>query len=184
MARPISCRLIGGVRTSYNRARYMCIGERIVHRDRPLIVIPGDDPPMIAGSPHLARLRERADVAFHDQRPCDDAEKVARAKDAQIILNSRGIVGWPGNVLRQLPKLKLIACCAIGVDCIDMPVARELGIAVCNVPGRTATIVAEHALALLFGAARRLAFLTAEMKAGRWRGNQLVLLSGKRLGVI
>ena len=40
---------------------------------RPLVVIPGDDPPMIAGSPQLARLRERADVAFYDSRPQTDA---------------------------------------------------------------------------------------------------------------
>lgn len=151
---------------------------------RPLVVIPGDDPPMIAGSPHLARLRERAEVVEYDTRPASDEEKIERVKDATVILNSRATVRWPGSVLKQLPKLKLIACCAIGVDCIDRAAARELGVLVCNVPGRTATIVAEHALAMLLGVARRLCFMTSEVKAGRWPGDRLISLSGKRLGVI
>ena len=152
--------------------------------ERPLIVVPGDDPRMIAGSPHLDRLRERAEVVLYDSRPASDEEKVSRARDATVILNSRGIVRWPGSVLRQLPKLKMIACCAIGFDCVDMRAAAELGILVTNVPGRTATIVAEHALALLLGTARRLALMTSEIKQGRWPGQHLISLSGKRLGVI
>lgn len=152
--------------------------------NRPLIVVPGDDPPMIAKSPQLARLREQGELKVFTTRPKDDEEKVERAGEATVILNSRGIVRWPGEVLRRLPKLKLIACCAIGVDCIDLAAARELGITVTNVPGRTATIVAEHALALLLGVARRLAWLTSEMKQGRWSGTQLISLHGKRLGVI
>lgn len=148
------------------------------------IVIPGDDPPMIAGSPQLERLRQVADVVLFDTRPEGDEQKVARAAEAEILLNSRGLVRWPGSVLRRLPRLKLIACCAVGFDCIDMPAARELGIVVCNVPGRTAGIIAEHALALLLATARRVAWTTAEMKQGRWPSEYLVSLAGKRLGVI
>ncbi|MCO6455404.1 MAG: D-glycerate dehydrogenase [Pirellulaceae bacterium] len=148
------------------------------------IVIPGDDPPMIAGSPQLERLRQVADVVLFDTRPEGDEQKVARAAEAEILLNSRGLVRWPGSVLRRLPRLKMIACCAVGFDCIDMPAARELGIVVCNVPGRTAGIIAEHALALLLATARRVAWTTAEMKQGRWPSEYLVSLAGKRLGVI
>lgn len=151
---------------------------------RPVVVVPGDDPPMIAGSPHLDRLRQRAEVVFYDSRPANDDVKVERARDATVILNTRGIVRWPGHVIRQLPNLRLISCCAIGVDCIDLPASRECGVTITNVPGRTATIVAEHALALLFAAARRLAWLTSEMKQGRWPGKYLTTLVGKRLGVV
>lgn len=151
---------------------------------RPVIVVPGDFPRMIAGSPHLDRLRARAEVVVYDTRPADDAEKLERARDATVILNSRGIVRWPGHLLRQLPHLKLISCCAIGVDCVDLATARELGITVTNVPGRTAVIVAEHTLALLLSASRRLAWMTSEMKSGRWPGRHLISLVGKRLGVV
>jgi lactate dehydrogenase-like 2-hydroxyacid dehydrogenase len=152
--------------------------------ERILVVVPGDQPPMIAGSSHLERLRERCDVVLYDTRPESDEEKVRRAREATVILNSRGAVRWPASVLGQLPKLRLIACCAVGYDCVDLAAARELGIVVTNVPGRTATIIAEHALALLLATARRLAWMTAEIKLGRWPGEHLVLLAGKRLGVV
>lgn len=153
--------------------------------DRPLVVIPGDYPEVILHTPHLERLRrEPVEVAYYNTRPQNEEEKLERARDATVILNTRGIVRWPEQSLRALPKLKLIACCSIGVDCVDLKTARELGITICNVPGRTATIVAEHALALLLGAARRLAYMTSEMKSGRWPTRQLIYLSGRRLGVI
>jgi D-3-phosphoglycerate dehydrogenase len=151
---------------------------------RPLVIVPGDQPPAIAGSPHLARLRQRAEVRVYETRPESDEEKLERARDATVILNTRGAVHWPGRVLRQLPRLKMISCCAVGYDCIDLAAARELGIVVTNVPGRTASIVAEHALALLLAAARRLAFMTAEIRQGRWPSDHLITLAGKRLGVV
>lgn len=151
---------------------------------RPTVVVPGDDPPMIAGSSHLERLHEQAEVVLYDSRPATDEEKIERVRDATAILNSRGIVRWPGHVLRQLPKLKLISCCAVGVDCVELATARELGITVTNVPGRTATLVAEHTLALMLGASRRVAWMTSEMKQGRWPREHLISLIGKRLGVV
>jgi D-3-phosphoglycerate dehydrogenase len=78
----------------------------------------------------------------------------------------------------------MITVCGIGTDAIDLTTAKDQGIVVCNIPARTATIVAEHALALLLGAARRLAYQTAEMKAGRWRVVDNIFLHGKTLGVL
>jgi phosphoglycerate dehydrogenase-like enzyme len=151
---------------------------------RPLIVIPGDEPVQLAGSPHLDRLREMAEVVLYDTRPADNAEKIRRMKDADVLINSRGSVKWPGEVLRELPQLKLISLCGIGADCIDLQTAQACGIIVSNIPGRTAGLVAEHALALLFGIARKLAQHTAELKAGQWIRRDLVYLRGKTLGVI
>src|SRR5262245_49889329 len=135
---------------------------------RPLIVIPGDDPPQLQGSPHLDRLRQRGDVVLYTDRPATDAEKIRRAKDAGCPLNSRGSVRSSADVVRQLPHLRLFAVCGIGTDSIDRAAAVERGITVCNIPGRTAPLVAEHALALLLAVSRRLAFQTNELKQGRW----------------
>jgi D-3-phosphoglycerate dehydrogenase len=93
-------------------------------------------------------------------------------------------VKWPGEVLRQLPKLKLISLCGIGSDCIDLNATRELGIIVSNIPGRTAGLVAEHALALLFACARQLVEHTNELKSRQWIRRDLLFLRGKTLGVI
>ena len=57
----------------------------------PLVVIPGDDPPMIAGSQHLARLRERAELIEYDTRPASDKEKIERVQDElRVTLERRG----------------------------------------------------------------------------------------------
>ena len=152
--------------------------------DRPTIVIPGDDPVQIAGSPHLDRLQNYGEIVLHRDRPRDDAEKLRRLADATVLINSRSAVKWPGLLLRQLSKLRFITVVGIGTDSIDLNAARERRIVVSNIPGRTADIVAEHALALTLAVARRLSFQTAELRAGRWTNLDMVYLGGKTLGVV
>jgi D-3-phosphoglycerate dehydrogenase len=151
---------------------------------RPTIVIPGDYPPQLQGSPHLERLQAHGEVVLYTDLPATAEEKVRRARDAVCLINSRGSVKWPGDVLKQLPALKMITTCGIGTDSIDLETARARGIVVCNVPGYTAPIVAEHALALLLGVARKLWFQTNELRSGRWKMIDNVFLSGKTLGLL
>jgi len=147
-------------------------------------VVPGDQPVQIQGSPHIDRLKSRGEFVMYTDRPATMQEQLDRVKDANVILNTRGAVKWPGEALRRLPKLKLIATCSIGTDMIDLKTAKELGITVCNQPGRTAPLVAEHAIALMFATAKRAAYFTTELKAGRWTKMDMVYLRGKTLGVI
>jgi D-3-phosphoglycerate dehydrogenase len=149
------------------------------------IVIPGDDPPQLQGSQHLERLRSFGEAILYPDRPTTLEEKVRRLRDADCLINSRGAVKWPGEALRQLPRLKMITVCGIGTDSIDLDTARAMGIVVCNIPGRTAPIVAEHTLALMLAVARRLWFQTQQLKEGRW--NNLLdnfYLNGKTVGII
>jgi D-3-phosphoglycerate dehydrogenase len=148
------------------------------------IAIPGDDPPQLQDSPHLDRLRARGDVILHLDRPADDAEKLRRAAGAICLINSRSAVKWPGTLLRLLPDLRMITVCGIGTDSIDLATARELGIAVCNIPGLTAPIVAEHALALMLATARRVCFQTSQLRKGIWKTPDNLFLRGKTLGVL
>lgn len=152
--------------------------------DLPLIVIPGDDPLQLAGSPHLERLKPYGEVVLYRDRPADDAEKVRRARDAVCLMNSRSSITWPADVLRQLPRLKMFAICGIGTDAIDLNAAREQGIDVRNLPGRTAPIVAEHALGLLLAISKRTWFQTNELKHGRWSAGENIYLRGKTLGLL
>ena len=148
------------------------------------IVVPGDLPPQIQGSPHLERLKPYGDVVLYTDRPETDAEKIRRAEDADILINSRGLVKWPAEILRQLPKLQLISLCSIGTDMIGLEAAKARDITVCNQPGRTAPVVAEHGFGLMFALAKRAAFLTASMKAGGWPRMDNIYLQGKTLGII
>lgn len=148
------------------------------------IVVPGDSPPQIQGSSHLERLKPYGDVVLYPDRPETPEEKIRRAEDADILINSRGIVKWPAEILSQLSKLKLISLCSIGTDMIALDEAKKRGITVCNQPGRTAPVVAEHGFGLMFALAKRAAFLTASMKAGGWPRMDNIYLQGKTLGVI
>jgi D-3-phosphoglycerate dehydrogenase len=149
-----------------------------------VIVIPGDDPAQIQGSPHLERLRQYGDVRLHTDRPVTLDEQIARARDAVCLVNTRGAVKWPREALEALPRLRMATVCGIGTDAFDLPAARERGIVVCNIPGKTAPIVAEHAFGLMLAAAKRAHFQTAELKAGRWTRMDNVYLRGKTLGVV
>jgi len=151
---------------------------------RTIITIPGDDPPQLQGSPHLERLRQFGEVQLYPDRPTTDGEKVRRARETLCLINSRGGVKWPGEVLRRLPHLKMISLCGIGTDSIDLVTAKELGIVVSNIPGRTAPVVAEHAIALMFAVARRAWWHTDRLKRGQWAGRDMVFLRGKILGLI
>src|ERR671922_1795872 len=131
--------------------------------ERLTIVVPGDDPPQIQGSPHLERLKPYGEVILYTDRPSSMEEQLARTRDAEIIINSRGLVRWPAEALRAMPKLRLISTCSIGTDNIDLVTARELGIAVSNQPGTTVPVVAEHTIALMMAAAKRASFQTAAM---------------------
>ena len=148
------------------------------------ILVPGDDPVQIAGSPQLARLEPHGDVVLHETRPESSEEKVGRARDFDIIINTRGAVTWREAELRSLPRLRMITTCSIGTDMIDLAVAQELGVVVSNQPGRTAPVVAEHMFGLMFALAKRAAFQTAEIKAGRWTRRVYTMLQGKVLGIM
>ena len=151
--------------------------------ERVKILVPGDNPTQIGGSPHLERLAPYGDLELYADTPESGEEKIARAQGAQVIINTRGVVNWREE-MRQLPNLKMIATCSIGTDMIDLEIARDLGIVVSNQPGRTAPVVAEHMFGLMFALSKRAYFQTAELKAGRWTRMMNTMLQGKVLGVV
>ncbi len=148
------------------------------------IVVPGDEPVQIAGSPHLEQLANYGNVVLYDTRPESSEEKIERVRDADVIMNTRGAVTWGEQEFSQLPKLKMITTCSIGTDMFDLEAAKKYGVVICNQPGRTAPVVAEHMFGLMFAVAKRAAYLTTEMKKGGWPRRDNVMLQGKTLGII
>ncbi len=79
------------------------------------------------------------------------------AKDCDALLNTyAGPI--TAEVMAQMPKCKIIARYGIGVDTIDLDAATAAGIIVTNNPTYCIEEVAEHTMALLLGAARKIAF--------------------------
>ena len=93
-------------------------------------------------------------------------QTIERAKDADIIITSKVILSR--EVLQQLPKLKLIAITATGTNNVDLDAAKELGVAVKNVTGYSATTVPEHVLGMIFALKHSLAGWQRDQIIGKW----------------
>ena len=88
-------------------------------------------------------------------------------------------------LLAACPALKVIVFLGTGAaSYIDLAAAERLGIRVRAYGGYGDQSVAEHALALMFAAARQLAAMDRALRAGRWQTLNGVELAGKTLGVI
>src|ERR1700730_16134982 len=90
------------------------------------------------------------------------------------------------EVIAAATSLKVIGRAGIGVDNIDIPSATARGIVVMNTPFGNSITTAEHAIALLFAAARQIAAADVSTQAGKWEKNRLmgVELYAKTLGLI
>jgi len=112
-------------------------------------------------------------------------ENASRFEDAEII--STFIYSDLGaNVLRQLPRLKLVATRSTGVDHIDLDYCRENGITVSNVPTYGSHTVAEHTFGLLLTISHKLHLAVDRTRRGDFSplGLQGFDLRGKTIGVI
>ena len=111
---------------------------------------------------------------------------LAQAADCDALLNTyAGPI--TGDVMAKMPKCKIIARYGIGVDTIDLNAATEAGIIVTNNPTYCIEEVAEHTMALLLSAARKIAFYDRLVRGGTWAvppGKPLYRLVGQTLGLV
>ena len=87
-------------------------------------------------------------------------------------------------VLEQLPELKVISRCGVGMDNIDLAAAKALGIAVKNTPDGPTEAVAELVIGLALDLLREISRQDREIRAGEWSKRMGSLLSGRRVGII
>jgi glycerate dehydrogenase len=94
--------------------------------------------------------------------------------------------------LSRLPKLKLIAVAATGVDNIDLAYCQSRGIAVCNARNYARHSLPEHVLTLMLTLRRNLIAYIQDVRAGKWhQAKQFCLLNhaihdlhGSTIGII
>lgn len=72
------------------------------------------------------------------------------------------------EVFEAAKKLRIVGRAGVGIDNIDIDVANEYGVVVCNAPVSNTVSAAEHAFALMLAAARNVAAADACMKRGGW----------------
>jgi D-3-phosphoglycerate dehydrogenase len=90
------------------------------------------------------------------------------------------------EVIEAGKNLKVIGRAGIGLDNVDRETAKAKNIKVLNTPTATSISVAELALGMMLGAARRIPQATASTKAGKWEKKQFkgFEVFGKKLGII
>jgi D-3-phosphoglycerate dehydrogenase len=89
------------------------------------------------------------------------------------------------ETLRRCSGLKHIVFLGTGAaSFVDLAAAAKLKIKVSTISGYGDTTVAEHAMGLVFAAARHIATMHALMLGGGWRPMQGMELRGKTLGVV
>ncbi len=91
------------------------------------------------------------------------------------------------EIMARMPKCRLIARYGIGVDTIDLDAATEAGIIVTNNPTYCIEEVAEHTIAMLLAAARKVAFYDRLVRQGRWEvppGKPMFRLAESTIGLV
>jgi len=148
------------------------------------IVVPDDFPSVFEGTPAHERCRQLGETRVFTTRGAEDeAELIRRIGRARIAINIRAHARFTETVFAACRNLELVSIWGTGTDNIDLDAAGRHGVTVCNTPGVNARAVAEHALALMLAAARRIPRIDREMRQGRWPREVLTQLLGKTLGV-
>ncbi len=107
---------------------------------------------------------EEVELVFVDT--ADDAEKVAKAADADYILCSWTPI--PARMIEAAPRLKLIQKYGIGVDKIDLKAAAQRGVPVAIAAGVNSIAVAETAITLMLAIYKRLCVAHHSLRDGQW----------------
>lgn len=110
---------------------------------------------------------------------------------AEIVISNKVILN-AATLTALKNQIKLICVAATGTNNIDLEVAHQLGIPVCNVRNYGNRSVAEHCLSLIFALARQLPAYHQAVQAQAWQKSKHFCLldypinevAGKTLGII
>lgn len=97
-----------------------------------------------------------------------------------------------GELLKQCPDLKFIGIGATGFNHVDLDTAKEMGIAVANVPAYSTDAVAQQAISLLLSVTNRVELYNQAVASGEWQKSKdytfikapVTLLAGRSIGII
>jgi D-3-phosphoglycerate dehydrogenase len=116
----------------------------------------------------------------------NEDEVIARGRDADGVITQYAPV--QARAIAAFERCQVIARYGTGVDIVDVDAATRNGIQVTNAPNDwCADEVADHAVALWLGAARKLGQYDRATRAGEWRwqtGQPIARLRGRVFGLL
>jgi lactate dehydrogenase-like 2-hydroxyacid dehydrogenase len=112
------------------------------------------------------------------------AQIAARGHEIRVVLTN-GTNGLLAEEIDALPKLELVCTVGVGFENVALERARARGIPVCNAAGTNDDAVADHAMAILLAAIRRVPFLNNGVRHGLWRDDipRPPHVSGRKMGI-
>ena len=115
----------------------------------------------------------------------DSGELLERIGDYDGLI-VRSATKVTAEVIGRAENLKAIGRAGIGVDNIDVEAATKRGILVANAPASNTVAAAEHTLALMLAAARRIPAADSSLRNGEWNRSAFkgVEVSEKTLGLV
>lgn len=133
-------------------------------------------------------FRQMGDCIIHDRT--DPSKIVERAKDAEIILTNKTVIGR--ETLSNLPRLKYIGILATGYDQVDTDYAKERGIVVTNVRNYTGRSAAQMVFALILELTHHIGHHSQTVFEHKWSKSKdfcywdypLIELEGMTIGII
>ena len=130
------------------------------------------------------RVHRPADIPVTvNMGPVDEKDVPAKVAGYDTVINDATYFSAP--TLEKCTGLKHIVFLGTGAaSFVDIAAAQKLGIKVSTISGYGDTTVAEHAMGLVFAAARHIATMHGIVRGGAWRPMQGVELRGKTLGIV
>ncbi|MDD3400069.1 MAG: D-2-hydroxyacid dehydrogenase [Eubacteriales bacterium] len=133
-------------------------------------------------------LKEFGTLSVYDRT--DSSMVARRIRGADIVLTNK--VKVTGDDIRSDRALKMISVLATGYDPVDIAVARELGIPVCNVPAYSTAAVAQLAISHMLELFEHVGLHTSLVHRGAWSASPdftfwreaPVELNGLTLGIL
>jgi phosphoglycerate dehydrogenase-like enzyme len=128
-------------------------------------------------------VRRHAEITVFNDHIADHSAVVERLQPFEVVCVMRERTPLTGNILQQLPNLRLIASTGPRNASIDTQAAADLGVTVTST-GYDSTPTIEFTWSLILASMRRIDREAASLKTGGWQIGLGSNLRGKSLGVV
>ncbi|MBD3797961.1 MAG: D-2-hydroxyacid dehydrogenase [Campylobacterales bacterium] len=140
------------------------------------------------GNTDLSGFDRFGEVIVYEKTTAD--QTLDRIKDADVVVTNKVVI--TKEMMQECKNLKLICIAATGMNNVDLPSAKELGIGVKNVSGYSTDSVIQHTFSMLFYLMGSSRYYDAYVKDGTYSHSGVFTdvsrpffeLKGKKWGII
>ncbi len=122
-------------------------------------------------------------VVVKSKMPKEELFKEIQDADGLIVRSGTKVTA---ELIAAAQKLKVVGRAGSGLDNVDTPAATRRGVVVMNTPGGNTVTTAEHTMAMIFSACRKIPQATASVRQGKWEKDKFmgIELYNKTLGIV